>query len=245
MTDVQPIPAGWYPDNASTTPGATRWWDGTQWTEHVQAPAEAAPAQAVPAYAAPSYQAPAYQAPAYQTTGAYQGANAVSAPAGTSPVTWQIWAIVGLFALQMIAAMFYLATFDLNGYLQSTMSSAMGTDPAASLEVYTYLFTPGYIAMMALSFIAYVGTIVLAFLDSKALLARGVPRPFPWALSFVPSYGSMIYVIGRSVIARRRTGSGMAPMWVYLGLFAVTLVVSIIWGFAAFSEIMSSLSVYN
>ncbi len=33
------IPAGWYPDpdpNAPGGPNGQRWWDGTQWTEHIQ-----------------------------------------------------------------------------------------------------------------------------------------------------------------------------------------------------------------
>lgn len=34
-------PAGWYPDGI----GATRYWDGNAWTEHVQQPAQPAPAQ--------------------------------------------------------------------------------------------------------------------------------------------------------------------------------------------------------
>ena len=31
-------PAGWYPDPTGTVPGQKRWWDGTAWTSHLQAP---------------------------------------------------------------------------------------------------------------------------------------------------------------------------------------------------------------
>ncbi len=36
MTEPRNIPAGWYAD--PTVPGAQRYWDGSQWTEHVQPP---------------------------------------------------------------------------------------------------------------------------------------------------------------------------------------------------------------
>ncbi len=65
--------AAWYPDPKS--PGYVRWWDGTNWTEHVSVPAapvalqpaaieravaepEAAPVEAAPVIAAPVEAAP-------------------------------------------------------------------------------------------------------------------------------------------------------------------------------------------
>jgi Protein of unknown function (DUF2510) len=67
-------------------------------------------------------------------------------------------------------------------------------------------------------FVIYVGGIVLAFLDSRALKRRGVPRPFGWGWQFL----TVIYVIGRSVIVRRRTGRGLVPLWIYIAVVLVS-----------------------
>ena len=206
------VPPGWFADPAGSQ--LNRWWDGTQWTDNLQAPYQAA---GVP----------------------------VQAPAGTSPSTVHIWLIVALFALQLVSAMVYLATVDFAGNMQSSMDLALdSSDPTSSLAVYGYLFTPGYLLMLFLSFAAYAGTIVLAYFDSKTLLARGIPKPFPWALAFIPSYGSMVYVIGRSVVVRRRTGSGIAPMWVYLAIFVAGFVAGIVVSIAMVGSMMNEISQY-
>jgi uncharacterized RDD family membrane protein YckC len=56
------ISAGWYPDPAAVPgiPAGLRWWDGQQWTEHVQAAPQAAP-EATPQ--PPAVQPPIEQAP--------------------------------------------------------------------------------------------------------------------------------------------------------------------------------------
>lgn len=204
MTDL--TPAGWYPDN--NTPGQQRWWDGTQWTEHMQQP--------------------------YVAGGARL---ALKAPEGASPQTLQIWLIVGLFALQAIASIAWLASFDWSGYMSSSLDSNLG---GSLTNPYAMMFSPGYLATMVLSFVAYAATVALAFFDTKALEARGVVRPFHWAFSFIPSYGSTVYVIGRSIVARRRTGSGMSPLWVYIVVFVVTLIATLIAMFAGMSSMMSN-----
>jgi uncharacterized Tic20 family protein len=45
-------PPGWYPD--PNVPGGQRWWDGTQWTDHVAAPAPPPPAGPGAGTAAPA-----------------------------------------------------------------------------------------------------------------------------------------------------------------------------------------------
>ncbi|HAQ9640229.1 TPA: hypothetical protein IYE67_003168, partial [Enterococcus faecium] len=55
---------------------------------------------------------------------------------------------------------------------------------------------------------------------------RGVDRPFPWAWALL---GPLVYLIGRSVVVRRRVGGSAAPLWLYLGLtvlgFAIAMIV--------------------
>lgn len=208
-------PAGWYPDGH----GAQRWWDGTQWTQSTQSP----------------YQVGG-QAP-------YQAGGALSAPSGTDPSTVQIWAIVALFALQMIAGLVYLGTFDWNGYMAATMATTYSSSYDSALIA--SVFTPAYAAVILSGLLAYWLTVLLAYFDTKVLRDRGVERPFHWAFSFIPSYGSMVYVIGRSVVAKRRTGSGSAPMWAYIAIFVVGFVLSIVATFASMSSIMNEIGNYS
>lgn len=36
VSHTQATPPGWYPQPTPANPSQTRWWDGTQWTEHTQ-----------------------------------------------------------------------------------------------------------------------------------------------------------------------------------------------------------------
>lgn len=60
------VPAGWYPDPAGST--QQRWWDGTKWTDHLQAPYTPAASGAV--------------------------AGALKAPEGTKAYNVWIWLVV-------------------------------------------------------------------------------------------------------------------------------------------------------
>jgi hypothetical protein len=145
------------------------------------------------------------------------------APEGTNPSTVHIWLIVILSAVLCIPSFIYLATFDMTGMLRQSMLAP--TDPFAG---YGLMFTPAYLATLAAGFIGYAVTVWLAYLDSRTLAARGVPQPFHWATAFIPSFGTYVYVIGRSVVVRRRTGTGLAPLWVFITLQVLTFIISIV-----------------
>src|SRR3954447_8771942 len=86
----QPPPAAWYADPHGA-PGQTRWWDGTKWTEHVQAAPP--PAQPLPTPAT---------SPARPTA---QSVRTTSAPAphNTTMPTWGWWAIGAVVLIIVIA----------------------------------------------------------------------------------------------------------------------------------------------
>jgi hypothetical protein len=184
------VPPGWYPDQ--NAPGQQRWWDGTQWTEHVQAPYSAAAAVAT-----------------------------LKAPEGTKTGTVWIWLIV-LLPLLSLSSLFLIDWAD---YVDSAIASSL-TGPyggyADQLALYT---SPGYLISNLMSFVLYALTVVFAVLDVRELKKRGVPQPFHWAFAFLTS---IVYVIGRSVVVKRRTGGGLAPLWVYIGETVLSFIVIII-----------------
>lgn len=75
------------------------------------------------------------------------------------------------------------------------------------------------------SLVLWIGTVLLAWLDHRTLRDRGLERPFPWAWAII---GPLVYLIGRSVVVRRRVGGSAAPLWLYLGLTVLGSIVSVI-----------------
>jgi hypothetical protein len=198
-------PAGWYPVAGTTQ---QRWWDGARWTEHVYPPvATAAPAS--PAYAPQGTVA----SPTTQTEH--------RAPAGTAPGTVWFWLLaVGapvLALLDLIPTSVFLGQV-VNG--DSTDPAALAASP----------FTPAYLIAALCGWFIYAVCVVFALLDWRELRAHGVPKPFHWAWSFfVIAVGwPAVYMIGRTVVVKRRTGRGMAPLWVFIGLEVATFIVTVV-----------------
>jgi len=89
---VTQIPSGWYPDPTPAQPDLAptlRWWDGSQWTEHVAVP----PPTAQPVYPAQStYPAqPAYPTQPYPSPGYEQAAKVPATTPDGQPLAgwWQ------------------------------------------------------------------------------------------------------------------------------------------------------------
>lgn len=165
---------------------------------------------------------------------AYTGA-AVQQPAlaeGTRTDTVWIWILVLLPLVNALA----LALFDWRGYFQSSIDSSLSQDPSASLSQFTY---PGYALLQLLSFLIYGTTVVLAWLDWRALKKLGIVQPFHWAWAFL---FSLVYVIGRSVVVRRRARGGLAPLWVFIAVSVVGFIVIAVVVGSAFTDVLSSVN---
>ena len=191
MTDPTPaqyIPAGWYADPSGAP--QQRWWDGIQWSATTQPNPAPVPAQPYLPMAAPG---------GYGATVPYTpGGQNFSLASGVNPNTPQVWAIAVVPLLVFVELLILLAMGELTVDLVMSPTSDMSTVNGADA---------------ILRFVAYVLVIVLAAVDSQQLARRGVDRPFHWAWAFL----GMVYIIGRTVVVRRRTGRGLAPLFVWIG----------------------------
>lgn len=145
-------------------------------------------------------------------------AAALRAPEGTDPYTPWIWLIVAIPVVQTLPIFF----IDWSAFISASMSDPTGLGP------YAVLFSPAYLVLMAFGWIGLGLQIWFAYLDWRELQRRGVPQPFHWAwifLALAVSYA--VYAIGRSVVVKRRTGRGLAPMWVTIATIVGGFVIGI------------------
>ena len=229
MSDAPtPTPiAGWYPDPAGQ--GRIQWWDGSQWTENFAEPA----AQTAGAPAGPA----AASAPAYGTTGgaygtAYPYSTTVekpTAPAGTSPYTPFVWVLAFLPLISLVTQI--LNTLTLDQQIEDSISAQPGD-----------IFSPAYFLSLGLSFLLTAVTVLFGVLDYRALVRAGVPRPFHWAWALFAFVNAPVYIVGRSIIARRRTGSGLIPMVINLAFWLATIVIAIVVASITFTEVFEQMS---
>lgn len=158
-------------------------------------------------------------------------AAALKAPEGTVTNTPWIWLIIVLPLIALIPV-FFIPWGSMFAYDLDDPSSAY----TGSLAV---LFSPAYIATLVLSPVIYGLNALFSYLDWKQLTKNGVPQPFHWAWTFL---SSIVYVIGRSVVVRRRTGQGFAPFWGAMATIALSIIVSIYLMVVIFQSMYASFS---
>ena len=140
-------------------------------------------------------------------------AQALRAPEGTKTGTAWIW-IFAVLPLLQLAELPFLAG------LYSKIFSASLSDPSAVAGI-EFAPSSGYLAIQGVNVLLYGIYVVLAVIDRRALINRGVPSPFHWGWTFL---SSLVYIIGRSVVVRRRTGAGLAPLWLYIVAYVVEII---------------------
>lgn len=125
-----------------------------------------------------------------------------------------IWLAIAASVLPLYTGVFFDA---------ASLSRIEGLTPSGGL-------TAGVALLLAVDLALVASAVVFAWLDRRALRRRGVDEPFAWgwaALAFVATLG--VYVVGRSVVVHRRTGRGLAPLWVWLAATLLGLVVFAVW----------------
>lgn len=141
-------------------------------------------------------------------------------PAGTRSGTVWVWLIVGLPVLAGVVGIGAIAemqrVFPMIFELWPTEYDAATADAFEAEIVRLYVglfFSPWVWGAFILGWGGSAATVWFAVLDVRELRARGFVRPFHWGWSFL---GSIVYVIGRHVVIRRRGGSDRAPLVVMI-----------------------------
>jgi hypothetical protein len=137
VASMSATPPGWYDDGR----GARRWWDGAEWTEHVQpsepflAPTAASDQTPSPtAYALAGDQLTAsatpYTAPVAPSAGPTGPAVPVSypsvPPAAPKSRLWIVWTVLGVVALGAVITAIVVIPMVLGGLMATTGSAGEG-----------------------------------------------------------------------------------------------------------------------
>lgn len=160
-------------------------------------------------------------------------AAALRAPDGTDPYTVWIWLILAIPVVQTLPIFF----IDWSSFIDASLADPTG------LGAYSVLFSPAYLVLIAFGWIGTGLMFWFAYLDWRELQRRGVPQPFHWAwifLALAVSYA--VYTIGRSVVVKRRTGRGSAPMWITIVTIVAGFAVGIWVTVVIFQELFAAIS---
>ncbi len=108
-------------------------------------------------------------------------------------------------------------------------------DLERQLAFYT---SPAYLGSLIGGWLVWAIVVACAYLDFKTLRDRGIPAPFHWAWAFLNPY---VFAIGRGVVTNRRTGTGMAVVWVAVGLILLGIVLGLVMAAMVIGAVFSQL----
>jgi hypothetical protein len=136
-------------------------------------------------------------------------------PAGARVNTVWIWLYVFLPVLSIALSL----VLDQAGAARRAAEVATRSDGVVVVQSGVQLGAQG------IGLLLYGVGVLLAALDWRALARVGVVRPFHWAFAFIPA---PVYIIGRTVVLRRRVRRGMAPLWAWIAVTLASIVVTVV-----------------
>jgi hypothetical protein len=158
----------------------------------------------------------------------YDGMARPRVPDGTPVDTAWIWLIVALPIVAVIP--FFL--WDFEGYMREAMN-----DPSVQAGLYR---DPAYLVSLLVTWVGYGASVLFAYLDVVALRKLGYTRQFHWAWAFLSIFSYLVYVIGRSVVVKRQSGRGWAPMWVAIAVNVAVIVGVMVWTISIAVNVIST-----
>jgi Protein of unknown function (DUF2510) len=137
-----------------------------------------------------------------------------------------IWLVVLVPVLNLLR----LPLMDIGGYVQAVFEATRYGRGSGQIAAVLTTWGPRFLLSSALGVVTYGLTVLFGALDWLRLRRLGVDRPFHWAWGFL---WSLVYVIGRAVVIRRRTGKLSPTLWISIAVVIVVIAVSIAFTFAA------------
>jgi hypothetical protein len=158
------------------------------------------------------------------------------APEGTDPYTTWIWLILAIPVVQTLPIFF----IDWETLFVTALTDPSGFGPTSAF------LSPAYTLLVVLGWVGTGLLIWFAYLDWRELQRRGVPQPFHWAYIFLTlAVSSAVYTIGRSVVVKRRTGRGLAPMWISIATIVAGFVLGIVFAIVLTQVFVNSLDLVS
>jgi hypothetical protein len=227
---VANIPAGWYPDPMGLP--QRRWWDSSSWTQHVTPEHDDAPLPHSTGHPTDSHNHHA----AYATGESAGSVGTLTQTRPTDRVEQPRATAAVVDVPQTAHAYIPMAVNTPVQFRQPEGTRASRTAAvwmiavmpvvqlAAVLALILVLEDFGRFMQVAVAFVFFLWTAVLASHDRRRLLTLGHREAAtPWWILLTP----LAYLIARTQCVGKQGGQGSAPMWVYILLSTIPAVVAV------------------